>query len=128
MDDEEEIRSRFALLAPHLDERTRRLAVAAEAKVIELGGISIVARATGVSRPTIRRGLEELTPPADALPGGVRKPGGGRKKTVDVDSTLKEDLEKLALADDKMQPFLTGKQIVKIIVVPDRLVNVVVKG
>jgi leucyl-tRNA synthetase len=42
--------------------------------------------------------------------------------------TPKEELQRLAVADDKMQPFLQGKQTVKIIVVPDRLVNVVVKG
>ena len=36
-------------------------------------------------------------------------------------------LEKLALADPKAQPFLTGKQVVKVIVVPDKLVNLVVK-
>jgi leucyl-tRNA synthetase len=42
--------------------------------------------------------------------------------------TPKEELERLARADDKMQPFLQGKQIVKAIVVPDRLVNVVVRG
>jgi leucyl-tRNA synthetase len=40
----------------------------------------------------------------------------------------REELERLAMADDKMQPFLQGKQIVKIIVVPDKLVNIVVKG
>jgi leucyl-tRNA synthetase len=36
-------------------------------------------------------------------------------------------LEKAALDDPKTQPFLTGKQVMKVIVVPDKLVNVVVK-
>jgi leucyl-tRNA synthetase len=36
-------------------------------------------------------------------------------------------LEKAALADPKTQPFLDGKQVVKVIVVPDKLVNIVVK-
>ena len=40
----------------------------------------------------------------------------------------KEELERLAKADDKMQPSLEGKTVVKVIVVPDRLVNIVVKG
>ena len=39
----------------------------------------------------------------------------------------KEELEKLALAQEKIKPFLDGKQIVKMIVVPDKLVNIVVK-
>ena len=41
--------------------------------------------------------------------------------------TLEEELKKLALADPKVQPFLEGKQVVKVIVVPDKLVNIVVK-
>ena len=40
----------------------------------------------------------------------------------------REELERLALRDDKVQAFLQGKQVAKIIVVPDKLVNVVVKG
>ena len=39
----------------------------------------------------------------------------------------KDELEALALADSKIQPLIAGKQIVKVVVVPDRLVNIVVK-
>jgi leucyl-tRNA synthetase len=41
--------------------------------------------------------------------------------------TSKADLEALALADEKVKPFLAGKQIVKVVVVPDKLVNIVVR-
>ena len=41
--------------------------------------------------------------------------------------TPREELEAKALADDKVQAQLAGKQIVRIISVPDKLVNVVVK-
>jgi leucyl-tRNA synthetase len=41
--------------------------------------------------------------------------------------TAKEELEALALADERVQPFLAGKKVVKLITVPDKLVNVVVK-
>jgi leucyl-tRNA synthetase len=41
--------------------------------------------------------------------------------------TPREALEKLALGDAKIEPHLNGKQVVKIIVVPDKLVNIVVK-
>ena len=41
--------------------------------------------------------------------------------------TPKEELEARALADEKVKPFLEGKQVVKIITVPDKLVNIVVK-
>jgi leucyl-tRNA synthetase len=42
--------------------------------------------------------------------------------------TSREELERLAKSDEKMQPFIDGKQVVKVVVVPDKLVNVVVKG
>ena len=38
------------------------------------------------------------------------------------------ELEKLALADDNVQRFIAGKEVVKVIVVPNKLVNIVVKG
>jgi len=41
--------------------------------------------------------------------------------------TPKEELERLALADEKVRPFLAGKQVKKVIVVPDKLVNIVVQ-
>ena len=104
MVDEEAIRRRFELLDPHLDERTRRLIAAAEAQAIGFGGISIVARATGMSRQAISRGIEDLKASAGSHPGGIRRPGGGRKKTVDVDATLKEDLEKLLSPTERGDP------------------------
>ena len=78
--------------------------VAAEARAIGFGGITLVARATGVSRDTISRGLEELDSATSPPAGGVRRPGGGRKKTVDVDPTLREDLEKLINPTERGDP------------------------
>jgi len=91
------IRQRFELLEKNLDERMRRLVAAAEAEVLGFGGASVVARATGVSRRAIRRGLKELRQTAEprVSRSGIRRAGGGRKKTVDVDPTLKSDLEQL---------------------------------
>jgi transposase len=104
MNGEGAIQRRFEVLTPLLDEKTRRLMVAAEAQAIGFGGITVVARATGVSRDTIRRGLEELKSPPGSHLSGVRRPGGGRKKTVDVDSTLREDLEKLINPAERGDP------------------------
>jgi leucyl-tRNA synthetase len=39
----------------------------------------------------------------------------------------KEELERLALIDPKTQASIAGKQVIKVIVVPDKLVNIVVK-
>ena len=41
--------------------------------------------------------------------------------------TSREDLERIARQDEKVQPFLEGKQVVKAVLVPDKLVNLVVK-
>lgn len=81
---------------PHLDERRRRIVLAAQARLIGRGGVSLIANAAGVSRPTIYAGIAELS--AKTAPLGeshVRRKGGGRKLTTDADATLKSDLEKL---------------------------------
>lgn len=87
---------RFKLLEKQLDERMRRCVAAAEAEALGPRGISIVSRATGVSRRAIRRGVMELreTARADGT-GRIRQPGGGRKRSTDKDPTLQRDLEQL---------------------------------
>jgi hypothetical protein len=91
----EAIGQRFRLLAPLLDERRRRLLAAAEAVALGWGGITRVARATGMSPRVIGEGVAELRSP-DPLPvGRVRRPGGGRKRAVETDPTLRADLERL---------------------------------
>jgi hypothetical protein len=82
------IRSRFALLSPHLDERGRRLFAARQARATGHGGIAAVWRATGIAPSTIGRGLRELDA-AEPLEGGwVRREGGGRKTLVERDPGL----------------------------------------
>lgn len=89
------IRRKFELLAPFVDERVRRLLAAAEAESIGYGGISLVSRETGVSRRAIATGIKEIKESSELRVGRVRKEGGGRKKTVAIDPTLKTDLEGL---------------------------------
>jgi Rhodopirellula transposase DDE domain len=93
----EAVKQRYALLAPSLDERRRRLVAAAEALAWGWGGITHVADATGVSRGVIQAGIAELQAPAgDRLPvDRIRHAGGGRKRTVETDPTLRVDLERL---------------------------------
>ena len=90
------IRFRFTALAPILDERSRRLLVAAESAAIGRGGISAVSTATGVSRPVIRKGMAELKQAVPSPPvGRVRRAGGGRKRAIERDPKLPQDLERL---------------------------------
>ena len=95
MDAEETLRAKYEALAPVLNERTRRLWAAAEAKALGHGGIAKVARATGMSRTRIARGLQELRSDTPLDPGRVRRPGGGRKRRIDTDVTLLSNLNAL---------------------------------
>jgi transposase len=95
MDCEEAILMKYQLLAPELTERTLRLFAAAEAKVWGRGGISGVSRALEVSRARIYRGLQDLEAEERLASERIRRPGGGRKRRIEEDPTLKKDLERL---------------------------------
>ena len=98
------ITARYEALKPVLDERARRLVAAAESRAIGKGGISSVSKATGISRPVIRKGIAELKDPASLAPGRIRRTGGGRKKAVDKDASLKSDLERLLESTTRGDP------------------------
>ena len=92
---EASICQRFFDLADTLNERQRRLWAAAEARALGYGGVSLVARATGVSRRAIRFALAELAA-ADAPPAGrTRRPGAGRKPSTVLQPGLRAALEGL---------------------------------
>jgi transposase len=90
------VRQRFAELSGLLNERERRVWAAVEAKSLGYGGISAVARATGISRRAIHGGLKELRNRHSALPPQrVRRLGGGRKPLVMTQPELPDALEAL---------------------------------
>ena len=107
---EARIRHKFRSVAVELDERRRRQWAAAEARDVGWGGISLVARATGLSRPTIMAGLKELRLSAKSratASARVRCPGGGRRTLTHSDPGLLEALERLidpATRGDPMSP------------------------
>ncbi len=100
-------RAKYKALAPTLTERARRIWAATEARAAGWGGITGVARATGISAATIQRGLHELTARRPLPPGRIRRPGGGRKRALAKDPTLLTDLEGLVeptASGDPMSP------------------------
>src|SRR5271168_1242643 len=102
------IRERFAAVGHGLNERSRRLLVAAEAKTAGYGGIAAASRATGIARSTIGRGLKDLADPG-SLSGAVRRPGGGCPTLLEKNPTLLEDLRQLvepATMGDPMRPLM----------------------
>jgi hypothetical protein len=108
MINEDAIRARYAAIKDQLDERGRRLFVAAEKTAAGYGGTAAVWRATGVARSTIIRGAKELltTPSASVR---VRRKGAGRPPSSTVDPAMLEDLRHLvqpATMGDPMRPLL----------------------
>jgi DNA-binding phage protein len=107
MSDAKVIEDKYRALMGRLDEATLRLWAAVEARSLARGGVSTVAKATGLSRTRIYAGLKELEstmrPLASVLPiaGGdtgkprIRAKGGGRKRLTDKDSRLLHDLDAL---------------------------------
>src|SRR5277367_5130511 len=86
-------KEQYAILHPALNELQWRMYLGTEAARIGYGGISIVARASGADRKTIRKGMREITPAFSK--GRVQQAGGGRKKSTQKDATLVADLESL---------------------------------
>ena len=103
MEIEASVATRFAAISPHLNERQRRLWVGSEARALGRGGVSLVARATGISRPTVHKALEELDAPPLAS-GRVRRPGGGRKRLSTTDPELAAALDALVDPDTRGDP------------------------
>ncbi len=109
--DAEVIAGKYAVIAPFLDERQRRLWLAVEAGALGHGGVSLVARAAKVSRTTVTREVGELAVPpveVEGLPvGRVRRPGAGRKPAEVADPGVTDALEALvapATRGDPMSP------------------------
>lgn len=91
---EKALREKFAAILPLMNERQRRILAAAEARGYGRGGVQVVARATGMSRQTIYRGLTDLE--AGGAPSErVRAAGGGRKQLSTHQPRLTETLEAL---------------------------------
>ena len=88
-------RKRYLEMAPVLNEQSLRRFVALEAQALGRGGVSLMARISGLARSTIYHGLSDIRHKISAPPGRVRKRGGGRKKKAFEDPTLAVDLKEL---------------------------------
>jgi len=83
------------------------------------GGLVQAAAVWPVADPELAR-REELEIP-------VQVNGKLRSRVTVAPDITEADLRTIALADSKVQSFIDGHEVVKVIVVPQRLVNVVVK-
>ncbi len=96
-------------MVPVLNEQSRRRFVAIEAQALGRGGVSAMAKITGMARRTIYRGLADIRESNVAGCGRIRQKGGGRKKKIDQDPTIRADLKNLVepmTRGDPMRPLL----------------------
>jgi hypothetical protein len=99
-----ELQAKLVGVWPLLDERTRRLVAANEARALGHGGISEVSRACGLSRKAIAKGMQEIESGTAPPPGRVRQPGAGRKKITAHDPGLMPALERLIEPETRGDP------------------------
>jgi hypothetical protein len=108
MTDHLPIAEQFNALGPILHEQGRRLWAATEAMGLGRGGVSLVAQATGLSRPTIDAGIQERRGEPAAIPGcgpgRSRRAGGGRQRRVEHDPTRLTALEALVEPTPRGEP------------------------
>lgn len=94
-----QLTEKFRSVWPLLDERTRRLVAANEAMALGHGGVSLVHRASGLSRKAIHKGIQEIHAGSTPGEGRVRRSGAGRKPITVSSPDLVEALE--ALIDEQ---------------------------
>ena len=105
MDADERLEQKFSVLFLYLDERQRRIAAAAEAKSLGYGGVTQVAKASGMSRPSIHKGLDELKQRKPGVPlGRSRRAGAGRKPVSERDPKIMQELDRLVDPDTRGDP------------------------
>jgi hypothetical protein len=85
-------RKRYRDMAPVLNEQSRRRFAALEAQALGRGGVSLMARISGLARSTIYQGLSDIRDKVSTPAGRIRQEGGGRKKKPIQDTTLVADL------------------------------------
>lgn len=91
-----QLADKYESIAPLLDERQRRRWLGVEARALGRGGVSTVARATGMSRTTVTAAVKELDEPAASVDEDrVRRRGAGRPSATAVDPELMAALESL---------------------------------
>ena len=113
---DEMLTEKYTSLKAHFNERHLRLCAASDARLIGRGGVSLVARAAGISRTTIYAGLKELDEQTPIQ--NVRRAGVGRKSFVEATPEIVEALNRLvdpATRGDPESPLLwTSKSTTKL--------------
>ena len=118
MQSDEVIKARIETVLPTLNERQRRIYLAAEAKSYGWGGKSKISELSSVARKTIAKGANESSEENPLTKNRIRKKGGGRKKLTEHQPELLcaiEDIVSPHTMGDPMNPLIwTSKSLRKI--------------
>lgn len=106
------VEEKYKVLSRDMTERQRREWAGLEAMSLGWGGVTAVAKATGLSRATIQVGVKEVqqmlqSRGAPKSTDRVRRPGAGRKPLEENDATLIRDLDAMVdpvTVGDPMSP------------------------
>ena len=99
-----DVQRKYAVLASHLNEQSRRLWAATEAISYGRGGISLVCQATGISNATVIKGIKEIQNSSTPTSGRIRQVGGGRKQITKTKRGLRKSLISLVEPTAKGDP------------------------
>ena len=100
MKDDTLLKEKYRLLLPYLDEKRKRLYLSSEVIGMGRGGLKKVSDLANISRVTLIAGTKELLSNSkeitdDIIDRRIRKKGGGRKKAVDIDTAIVDNLNEL---------------------------------
>ena len=105
MDIEKQLANKYADTLAFLDEKQKRIVLAGDAVLLGRGGVSIVSRASKISRPTIHRGIKELSEDQNEVSlGRTRSSGAGRKKAIEQDPKLITAVKKIIEPNTRGDP------------------------
>jgi hypothetical protein len=97
------LHQKFSDIWPLLDEKSRRLFAANEARTLGYGGISKIQQACGLSRKAIAKGIHEISEGSVVL-GRIRREGAGRKQITVNNPKIVGKLEKLIEPETRGDP------------------------
>lgn len=90
-----EIKVKYELLSPHLNERGKRIFAGTEALLLGYKGVTLVSEATGLDRKTVTLGRNELLSNEMIDTGKARKDGAGRKTILEKHPEIQDSLVSL---------------------------------
>jgi len=106
METDTALKVKYDKVLPLLNEKQKRMFLAAEAESMGRGGLFKVSKLSGISRVTLNIGMQEITMPSksESLASNerIRKKGGGRKKKTSVDSNI------IKIVEDIVSPHTMG--------------------